>query len=307
MKKLTLLLLITFSVGITNAQTKEELLAEKAIYSDSIKRLQKKEDALQSQVDLLPGWRFKTFGTIGGSISGFNNWYAKETPNSSVGNFGFNINSYANLVQDKFFWKNAANVNISWVKFDDKDDDTDNEEYEVATDVFSLTSLYGHNLSKTFALSALGEYRSTLVQNFNNPGFLDLGIGVTWTPIKNLIIVVHPADYNFVFSRGDNVYESSFGAKIVADYSKSFGDFNIKSNLSMFQSYKSSNYSNYTWTNSFAYTIWKGIGLGFDFGLRKNKQEALNYNLKTDPDATFNSIDNKLQSYWLFGLNFKLD
>ena len=183
---------------------------------------------MQSQVDDLPGWRFKTFGTIGGSISGFNNWYSKETPNSSVGNFGFNINSTADLIQDKFFWKNATNINISWVKFDDKDDTTDSEKYEVATDIFTLSSLYGHKLSKKFAISALGEYRSTLVQNFNNPGFLDLGIGATWTPIKDLIIVIHPLDYNFVFSRGDNVYESSFGAKIVADYSRKFGNFNIK-------------------------------------------------------------------------------
>ncbi|MCD6544497.1 MAG: DUF3078 domain-containing protein [Flavobacteriaceae bacterium] len=305
MKRIILLLILVLANGLVSAQTKEELLAEKGIYTDSIKKLQKKADALQSQVDDLPGWRFKTFGTIGGSISGFNNWYSKETPNSSVGNFGFNINSTADLIQDKFFWKNATNINISWVKFDDKDDTTDSEKYEVATDIFTLSSLYGHKLSKKFAISALGEYRSTLVQNFNNPGFLDLGIGATWTPIKDLIIVIHPLDYNFVFSRGDNVYESSFGAKIVADYSRKFGNFNIKSNLSMFQSYKSSNYSNYTWTNSLAYTIWKGIGLGFDFGLRKNKQEALNYNLETDPDVTFDNIDNKLQSYWLFGLNFK--
>jgi len=305
MKKLTLLLLFTLSFSLINAQTKEELLAEKAILTDSINTIQKKADALQSEVDNLPGWRFKTFGTIGGSLSGFNNWYSKETPNSSVGNFGINVNSTADLIQDKFFWRNAANVNISWVKFDDKDDDADSDKYEVATDIFSLTSLYGYKLNEKFAISALGEYRSTLVQNFNNPGFLDLGFGATWTPIKNLVVVIHPANYNFVFSRGDNVYESSFGAKIVADYSKSFGDFNVKSNLSMFQSYKSSDYSNYTWTNSFAYTVWKGIGLGFDFGLRKNKQEALNYNLETDPDATFDSIDNKLQSYWLFGLNFK--
>jgi len=305
MKKAILLLTLILSIGLINAQTKEDLLAEKAIYTDSIKKLQKKADALQSEVDNLPGWRFKTFGTIGGSLSGFNNWYSKETPNSSVGSFGININSTADLIQDKFFWKNATNINISWLKFDDKDDDLDSDKYEVATDIFTLSSLYGHKLSEKFAISALGEYRSTLVQNFNNPGFLDLGIGATWTPLKNLIIVIHPLNYNFVFSRGDNVYESSFGAKIVADYSKDFGNFNVKSNLSMFQSYKSADYSNYTWTNSLAYTVWKGLGLGFDFGLRKNKQEALNYNLETDPDATFDNIDNKLQSYWLFGLNFK--
>lgn len=306
MRKFILPLLL-FVVTLTHAQTKEELLSVQKSKKDSVAALQKKVDAIQSEIDALPGWRMKTFGTIGGSLSGFNNWYSKETPNSSVGNFGFNINATADLIEDKFFWKNATNINISWVKFDDKDDPSDSEDYEVATDVFSLSSLYGHKLSDSFAVSAFGEYRSSLVQNFNDPGFLDLGIGLTWTPLKDLVIVMHPLNYNFVFSSGENVYDSSLGAKIVADYSKKFGDFNIKSNLSVFQSYKTSDYSNYTWTNSLAYTLWKNLGIGFDFGLRKNKQEALNYSLKTDPDASFDNIDNKSQSYWLVGLNYTLE
>lgn len=298
MNKLLFIIPLFFSLTIVNAQTKEELLKYQT---------EKKVDEIQSQIDEIPGWRLKAYGTIGGSVSGFNNWYAKETPNSSVGNFGININAFADLIEEKFFWNNATNINVSWVKFDDKDDNTDSNKYEVATDVFSLTSLYGYNLNSKFAASALGEYRSTLVQNFNDPGFLDLGIGITWKPISDLVVVLHPLNYNFVFSRGDSEYNSSTGAKIVADYSKKYGKLNFKTNLSIFQSYETSNYSNYTWTNSIAYTIWKNIGLGFDFGLRKNKQEALNYVLKTDPDATFDTIDNKLQSYWLLGLNIKLE
>ena len=80
---------------------------------------------------------------------------------------------------------------------------------------------------------------------------------------------------------------------------------NIKSNLSVFQSYQSQNLSNWTWTNSFGYNIWKNIGVGLDFGLRDNKQEALNYALKDGDDtATFDNVDNKLQTYWMFGLNY---
>lgn len=307
MKKLLLALSLIIGISSLNAQTKEELKALQKEKNDSIAVLKGKADAIQAELDALPGWRLKATGTIGGSISGFNNWYSKETPNSSVGNFGVNINAYADLIEDKFFWKNATNINIGWVKFDDKDDDSDSDDYEVATDVFSLSSLYGYKVSKTFAVSALMEYRSTLVNNFNDPGFLDLGVGGTWTPLSNLVVVIHPANYNFVFSSGDAQYDSTFGAKVVADYTKSFGGLNLKSNLSVFMSYEGSNYSNYTWTNSFSYTFWKSLGVGFDFGLRKNKQEALNYALNTDPDATFDSIDNDLQSYWLLGLNITLD
>ena len=292
---------------MTQAQTKEDLEALKKEKNDSIAALQGKVDAIQAEIDALPGWRLKATGTIGGSFSGFNNWYAKEKPNSAVGNFGFNINAYANLIEEKFFWKNSLNLNIGWVKYDDLDDDTDNENFEVATDVFNVASLYGYKLSDKVAVSGLMEYRSTLVDNFNDPGFLDLGVGMTFNPISDLTIVVHPLNYNFVFSSGDAEYESSLGAKIVADYTKSIGQFNIKSNLSVFLSYEETEYSNYTWTNSFSYTFWKFLGVGFDFGLRQNHQEALNYALTDDPDATFDSVDNELQSFWLVGLNITLD
>lgn len=151
------------------------------------------------------------------------------------------------------------------------------------------------------------EYRTTLLDNFNDPGYLDLGIGATWTPINNLIVVIHPLNYNFVFSSGETVFESSLGAKIVADYTRQIGAVNFKTNLSMFQSYKSADYSNYTWTNSFSYTLWKMIGVGFDFGLRNNKQEALNYALAQTPATAtgFDDLDNDLQTYYTIGLSYK--
>ncbi len=298
---------LILGVSFAEAQTKEELEALKTEKKDSIDALQSKVDALQAEIDALPGWRLRATGTIGGSVSGFNNWYAKDKPNASVGNFGVNVFGFADLIQDKFFWKNAMNINIGWVKFDDRDDDSDSDDYEVANDIFNLSSLYGRKLSDKFAISGLMEYRSTLVNNFNNPGFLDLGVGGTWTPLSELVVVIHPANYNFVFSDGDSQYDSSFGAKVVADYTKKFGGLNVKSNLSVFLSYEGSELSNYTWTNSFSYTIWKSIGVGFDFGLRKNHQEALNFALIDDPDATFDTADNDLQSFWLLGLNINLD
>jgi hypothetical protein len=307
MKRILLFMLLILGTSLSEAQTKEELEALKAEKQDSIDALTSKVDALQAEIDALPGWRLRATGTIGGSVSGFNNWYAKDKPNASVGNFGVNVFGFADLIEDKFFWKNAMNINIGWVKFDDRDDDTDSDEYEVANDIFNLSSLYGRKLSDKFAISGLMEYRSTLVNNFNNPGFLDLGVGGTWTPLSELVVVIHPANYNFVFSDGDSQYDSSFGAKVVADYTKKFGGLNVKSNLSVFLSYEGSELSNYTWTNSFSYTIWKSLGIGFDFGLRKNHQEALNFALIDDPDATFDTVDNDLQSFWLLGLNINLD
>jgi hypothetical protein len=304
MKKLSILFLLVFVSFSVNAQTAEELKKEQAPKKAKIAQLNGEVESLQAKIDALPGWRKGAFGTIGGSISGFNNWYSRSAPNASAGNIGITVNGFANLIEEDFFWRNSGAINVGWVKIDDKDDVTDSENFETATDVFTLSSLYGKRLNKKWAVSGLAEYRTTIIDNFNDPGYLDLGAGITWTPTNNVVVVVHPGNYNFVFSDGESVFTSSLGAKIVADYTKKYGKLSVKSNLSVFQSYKTANLSNWTWTNSFGYTLWKGIGVGFELGLRNNKQEALNNAKITDANASFSSVDNKIQSYWLFGLSY---
>ncbi len=311
MKKIVIALALFAGTTFAFAQTADELKALQGPKNDSIAAIQGRVDALQAQIDALPGWKKGAFGTIGANLSGANNWYAQGAPNNSSGNIGVSVNGFANLERDKFFWKNSGNINLQWVKLDNKDNPADDDSFNGTTDVFTITSLYGYKLNKNFAISALGEFRTSIINNFNDPGYLDLGVGATWTPITDMVVVIHPLNYNFVFSSTDAVYESSMGAKIVVDYTKQLGAVNFKTNLSAFQSYKSSNFSNWTWTNSFGYTIWNGIGLGFEFGLRNNKQESLANALtvaanQTPPATppTFNDVDVKTQSYWLFGLNY---
>ncbi len=306
MKKTMLTVLAGLALAAGYSQTAEELKAEQVPKKDSIAAIQARVNALQSKIDAMPGWKKGAFGTIGGSISSFSNWYAQGAPNNDAGNIGFTVNAFANNLQEKYFWRNSANINLAWVKLDNKDNPNDSDSFVGTTDVFQLTSLYGRKLNEKFAISGLAEYRTTILNNFNNPGYLDLGVGATWTPVQDLVVVIHPLNYNFVFADNNDVFQSSLGAKIVADYTKSVGAVNFKSNLSMFQSYDSSDLSNLTWINSFGYTLWKNIGVGFDFGLRSNRQEALNFALaQTPPTATgFNDVDNKLQTYWMLGLNY---
>ena len=306
MKRILLILALVGSTFNSFAQTEDELKAVKGSKNDSIAAIQGRVDAIQAQIDALPGWKVGAFGTIGGSFSGLNNWYTQQTPNNSAGSIGFTVNGFANKTESKYFWRSQLFLNLNWVKFDDKDDPDDDDGFRQATDVFNISSLYGRKLSEKFAISGLVEYRTTILSNFNDPGYLDVGVGATWTPVKDLYVVIHPLNYNFVFSSGDSIFESSMGAKIVVDYSKDLGAINFISNLSLFASYKSSDLNSWSWTNSFSYTLWKGIGIGFDFGLRDNRQEALNYALTTlgDPTATFDNIDNKLQTSYTLGLSY---
>ena len=310
-KRILCALAIVFAVffGHSQEQKKEELTVLKKERQAAADAAQKSADSIQEIIDSLPGWRIGAFGTVGGSLSEFSNWYAQEAPNNESGNIGITFNAYADLIEEKFFWRNSLNTNLNWVKLDNKDVDTDIDSFEPTTDVFNISSLYGRNITEKLAASGLMEYRTTLLTNFNDPGYLDLGVGATWTPIKNFIVVIHPLNYNFVFADNDAIYESSLGAKIVADYARRIGKINFKTNFSTFQSYESSDLSNFTWTNSFSYTIWKNIGVGFDFALRSNKQEALDFAIAQTPEGetlpTFDTVDNDLQSYYTIGLSYK--
>lgn len=299
---LTTVLLITCTFGFS--QTEVELTSAMGAKKDSLTAIQARIDAIQGKIDALPGWKKGAFGTIGANITSFNNWYAQGTPNNSTGTIGVTVNAFANLNQEKFFWRNSGNMNLGWVKFDDKDNPNDNDGYRQSADIFTITSLYGRKLTEKWALSGLGEYRTTILDNFNDPGYLDAGVGATWTPIPDLVLVIHPLNYNFVFSNNDAIFQSSLGAKIVADYTRKIGAINFKTNFSMFSSYKDSDLSNFTWINSIGYTLWNGIGLGLEFGLRDNRQEALAFAVNTDPATTFDTVDNALQTYFLFGLNY---
>ena len=126
-------------------------------------------------------------------------------------------------------------------------------------------------------------------------------------------MVFHPLNYNFVFSDSDSSFESSLGCKFVADYTRKIGKINFKTNLTGFYSYEDIDYSNWQWTNSFSYTLWKAIGVGFDFGLRGNKQEAFNAGSgliefvnagNSADDFELSDTDNKIQSFWNLGLSY---
>ncbi|TXB61959.1 DUF3078 domain-containing protein [Phaeodactylibacter luteus] len=293
------------------SQTAEELAAEKAQKSQQLDSLKKELKALTKSVNNLetdvasltdqltpyPRWKKGLLANLGFNFSSFDSWLPKEQPNTSAINIGFTTNGFINGDWENAFWRNNVNLTLGWLKFDDKDNPDDIDRFQVSADALNMTSLYGYKLSPKFAISTLGEYRTSVLEGkFNNPGYLDLGLGATWTPIPDLVVVMHPLNYNFVFSDEAFSYESSLGAKIVADYTKRIvKGLNWKSNFSAFLSYEDGDFSNYTWVNTFS-TAYKGIGIGLDIGLRSNKQEAMAAELE----------DNPLQAYYILGITYAL-
>lgn len=304
---LALIFLLSWQLGVAQTteelqQMKDEKAAELSKLQGELSELTGKVDALTAEVGSLtdqltpyPRWDKGLLGTVGLNFSTFNDWLLRDQPNTSAVNIGFSTTGFVNGDFEKSFWRNNLTLTLGWLKFDDKDNPDDIDEFQVSADAFNLSSLFGYKLSDKWAVSTLGEYRTSILEGrFNNPGYLDLGVGATWTPVQDLVVVIHPLNYNFVFSDQDFDFQSSLGAKIVADYTRAITKgVNWKSNLSAFMSYEGSDLSNWTWVNGISTAV-KGVGIGLDVGLRNNKQEA---------NAAMLS-DNPLQTYWILGLTY---
>lgn len=302
MKKIYYLFICLLTTSAMNAQTLEELKEQKSTLQSQIDALQASIDEIDKNIkENFPdyGWKFGLTGTVGANLSGFNNWGPADLPNSRNTTILGTLNSFANRIEEQYFWRSSLGLNLGWQKLvrNVNNPTPEEETFAQTADIFNVNSLYGYRITEKFAASALGEYRTTLLNNFNNPGFLDLGIGATWTPMDNLIVVFHPLNYNFIFSSDELNFESSLGTKIVADYhTKLFNRINWRSNLSAFVSYKDpSEFSNYTWTNSFSFNAWQGIGIGIEYALRINKQETAAFGFEDD-----------LQQYFVVGLTYSL-
>lgn len=308
---------VLLGVNLAHGQSIEELKSAIQKKKDSIAQIEKRVNSLQKDLDSvikvekhdsIYQWEKGAFGTLGTSFSGFNNWLAQKIPSNRSSNIGFSFNLYANKKNDKYFLRNSAKINLNWVKIDDRDNPDDIADYQQTNDIFNASSLFGIKYNKTIAGSFFTEFRSTLINNFNNPGYLDSGFGITLTPYKNFVVVIHPINGNFVFQKNDSDFASSLGAKYAVEFSTKWMGIQTKSSFSAFQSYKNRFLSNLNFSSSLNYSLWKTLGIGLDFGFRSNRQEVLNYfkRVLNDEEATLESVGNRVQSYWTFGLSYAL-
>lgn len=297
------------------AELKTELAAKKAAADAAASEVA----AVKAQIDALPGWRYGGVGILGVDFKGSRQWFANEIANSSSTGLSFALTGFAHNIQDKYFWRNNAQLNLAALRFQEQDPDGNDvgegRPLQFSTDAFQATSLFGYRLNKNIAISALAEYRTVVIgssiddtkpegeqTSFNNPGYLDLGVGITWTPFNNFVAVIHPLNYNIIFSKMDAEFTSSLGTKFVIDYTRSLPlGLAWTSNLTGFLSYKSNDPSlhNFTWTNGVSFTAFKGIGVSAQLGLRSSEQEA--FLIGGQPAG-----ENPLQSYYVIGLSYSL-
>lgn len=301
MKNLVTLIIFLFigSYSVVAQENLEDLKAKKAALEAKAAPISKEANALKAEIDGLnkkitefPGWYKGASGILGANFLGRGDWFAAgDLRNSKASSVSGTFTGFINRLDNKYFWRNAAGLNLGWQKLRLG---TENEDpkFEPVADVLNINSLFGYKISSKLAASALGEYRTSVIKNFNNPGYLDMGLGFTYTPINNMVFVFHPLNYNFIFAKESNEFKSSLGCKIVGDYTTHIvNGLNWRTNLTGFLSYKNNDPSlhNGTWTNWFGFNIWNGIGVGVEVGLRYSEQEI-----------------KKMQNYYTIGLSYKI-
>ncbi len=354
-KVLLLPLVLAFFCFNLQAQTVEELKATKAEKQAQLDALTAEVNGLQGQIDAFPGWKVGGVGTLGFNINSNNDWFAIANPNSSATGLGLGFTGFANLDEDKFFWRNGLNINLNRITaYGDKD--VEATKSVALADLLDFASLFGYKLNDKLAVSAEVKWLSSLIElnpngagvldddysfSLNSPGQLTASAGITWTPISDLVVLIHPLGFQQNWP-GDFI--SSPGAKIGATYTKElFPGLKWNSSLSAFVpytsgssvghadaadvllrtvDYKGGDLVNWLWNNGFSFTVWKGVGVGLNVGMRGDSQiadqgrlrgaatEALALDPTADAAALSVAADavdlssNPLQLFWNLGLSY---
>lgn len=290
---------------IAELQTVRVSKAERlATIATQIKTLAAEKKALDYEVLLLddqiipwPRWTNGFSGTLGLNAVNTNNWFLRGAPNITSTTINVASNGFVMLEDLKWYWKTDYRTNLGWLKFNDKDIPDDNNDFKTTNDIFQAKSIFGWKIKeKLFFASGLYYRTSLLDDKFNNPSYLTIAaVGLTWKPVPNLVVDIAPATYNYIISRDDDSYISSFGNNLQITYSYPiFKGLTWKTDLTAFTSYKDTKaLSNWTWFNMLTTSV-KGLGLVFDVGFRSNRQEAL----------AFGSEEDAKQVWWMLGLNY---
>lgn len=297
----TFCLIAVCAFGTSWGQTlDEDLKAKAAELADAqavVDGLAAEVAGLEAQIEKNAGWIKGYSGQIGFDFNNSNGWIANPNPDATSSGLSISLAGWANNINENNFWRNKGLLTKAWTDIDISNSDLTEEDdglFDNGTvDILNLSSLYGLRLSDYWAVSGLAEL-NTSIENFLEPGTFDIGVGVTWTPdIDDLVVVIHPLNYHIAFPAdgADFSTTGAIGAKLRADYNRNFGKVAYNSTLTSFIPYGNNDPTlfEYTWINGLSFDIWNGIGVGFNFGIR---------------NAEFESPD--VQSFWSIGLAYTL-
>ena len=300
MRNLLLLVCFTFlTIGITTGQSLDELksmqadkIATAGDLQGQIDALHGEIDDLQGQIDKLSGWRTALNGVVNFGLGNNSNWIGSPNPNASSTSLGIGIFGHALKDTEKSLWHNRLTIDKQWNDIDLVEGVDNGGLFDNAvSDVLNISSLYGYKIHPKLAISGLADLK-TSVENFLKPGDLDIGVGVTWLPIENMTVVIHPINYHVAWPADGTALETkgALGAKFQVNYFKdlTIAGRNISwvTELTGFLPYsdkkqdvldetgaliRQAGLTTWEWNNNFTWEIWKGIGVNLGLGFRNSQ------------------------------------
>jgi hypothetical protein len=208
--------------------------------------------------DTLKPWRIVGTSNLTFSQASFTNWSAGG--DNSIGLDAL-LNLSAVYKKGKHAWANTVSLGYGFQILGS----ANNADFRKTNDKLELTTAYGYQLDKKqkWYLTALVNFRtqfapgynypddSTLISTFMAPGYLIGGLGITYTPVKGLMLYLSPGSVRYTFVLNDTLSaQGAFGVdpgkNIKGEFGPYFrGDFNrdlakninLASTLELFTNY----------------------------------------------------------------------
>lgn len=214
-------------------------------------------------------WKLKSVFGLNGTQSSFVNWNAGGRNNLSV--IGF-ISASADYNRNNWQWKNNLELALGGMKY--LDSTGRKQGFQKTDDKIDFSTNVGYKLKEHWYASFIGGFRtqfmdgfaypndSVRVSTFLAPGYVNLSLGIDYTPNDNFSLFISPASSkmtfvndqvladagafgveNAVFSANGGVisgkrFRAEFGSYLKMTYNKEIAkNINLKSSLELFSNY----------------------------------------------------------------------
>ncbi len=228
------------------------------------------QDTTVVEAPVVKNWRLKSAFGINGTQSAFVNWNAGGRNNISALAF---ISASADYSKNKWQWKNNLELALGGVKY--LDSTGRKAGFQKTDDKIDFATNVGYKLKEKWYVSMIGGFRtqfmdgfaypndSTPVSRFMAPGYVNLSLGIDYTPNEHLSVFLSPLSTKITIvndqkladagafgvdkgifgpsgevTTGGNRVRYEYGAYFKLTYQKElFKNVNFKSKLELFSNY----------------------------------------------------------------------
>ncbi len=203
-------------------------------------------------------WKFGGFGSLTINQAAYSNWAAGGT--NSLGATGM-LNLRLRYTKNKHSWANLLDAAYGFQLLGK----TENAKYNKTDDKIEFTTAYSFELhkNKKWFLTVLANFRSQFSNGYNYPndsvpiskfmapGYVVVGIGITYRPANFFTLYISPSSGRFTFVLDDTLSKQGafgvekgkkirgeFGPYVRADLNKDLAkNINLSSSLELFTNY----------------------------------------------------------------------